>query len=92
MSDYTTERPDKKQFLLDMLTLTEEENFEIGKRLKDQAEYIESLGEIAWQVGHIKQDVRADVFKLAEKMEIPMDINKRPREFDRLYFGDGSKV
>ena len=92
MSDYTTERPDKKQFLLDMLTLTEEENFEIGRRLKDQAEYIKSLGEIAWEVGHIKQDAKADVFKLAEKMEIPMNISKRPREFDRLYFGDGSKA
>ena len=92
MSDYTTERPDKKQFLLDMLTLTEEENFEIGRRLKDQAEYIESLGKIAWEVGHIKQDARQDIHDLAKKMEIPMDINKRPREYDMLYFGDGSKA
>lgn len=30
--------------------------------------------------------------QLAEKMEIPLNINKRPREFDRLYFGDGSKA
>lgn len=92
MNDYTTEMPDKKQFLLDMLTLTEEENFEIGRRLAEQAEYIEGLGTIAWQVGNIKQNARADVFKLAEKMEIPMNINKRPREFDKLYFGDGSKA
>lgn len=83
---YDTLEPNKKQFLLDMLGLTMSENFEIGKRLKEQANLLEALSEIATKVGHIKQDANGQVYDLAKKMDIKMDINTRHKEFSMMRF------
>lgn len=86
-SNYDVHMPDKKKFLLDMLTLTERENFEIGDALKAQSEALKDLADIVREIGHIKQNTRGDIYKLAEKKDISMNINKRPRDFDTLYWG-----
>lgn len=76
-----------KKFLLDMLAMSEKDNFRIGSQLREQGELLNQLADIAWKVGHIKQSATGEIFKLVEKYDIDMDINKRPREYEALYFG-----
>ncbi len=83
---YDSKEPDKKKFLLDMLDLTMKENFEIGERLKEQANLLNALGHIACKVGHIKQDANGQIYDLAKKMDIKMDINARHNEFSMMRF------
>ena len=83
---YDTLEPNKKQFLLDMLGLTMAENFEIGKRLKEQSDLLGDLSRIAMEVGDIKQHTRGQVFDLAEKMNVKMDINAKHKEFSMMRF------
>ena len=87
-SEFVKEIPDKKQFLIDMINLSEHENFEIGEALEEQSEILNELSEIAKQIGHIKQSARCEIYELARTKSIKMEINKRPREFKLLNFGE----
>lgn len=83
---YDTLEPNKKQFLLDMLGLTMAENFEIGKRLKEQSDLLGALSEIATKVGHIKQYANGQVCDLAKSMDIKIDIKARHKDFSMMRF------
>ena len=76
--------PDKKKFLLDMVAMSTDENFEIAKMLQEQSKVLNDLAHIARSIGDIKQGANSGIYALAREHEIELNVNKRPREFDTI--------